>query len=230
MNRARFLLVAVATIIAFTVILMSLPIMLAIAQQRSFNACRFFRETNRILCDPFLSFWQKRGDVAIFGYPISNILIEKSDLDSKDYVVQYFERAVFEFHPENNPPYDVLLAQLGTLRFNSSDSAAEKPDSYMDRLPLYPDAYNVQIVHPQNSTTKNRTTFASDQPSNVVLNFYKDTLQKAQWTLFKEEKTSLIFYYPSKADEADYRFSVYTDEAETGGTTVQLLLDVFNIP
>jgi len=33
--------------------------------------------------------------------------------------VQYFERAVFEAHPANAPPYDVLLAQLGTFRYRA---------------------------------------------------------------------------------------------------------------
>jgi hypothetical protein len=40
--------------------------------------------------------------------------VETSQLDGKPYTVQYFERAVFEYHPENQPPYDVLLLQLGT--------------------------------------------------------------------------------------------------------------------
>jgi endonuclease YncB( thermonuclease family) len=31
--------------------------------------------------------------------------------------VQYFERAVFERHPENAPPYDVLLSQLGRFSY-----------------------------------------------------------------------------------------------------------------
>jgi hypothetical protein len=30
--------------------------------------------------------------------------------------VQYFERAVFELHPDEKPPYNVLLSQLGTFR------------------------------------------------------------------------------------------------------------------
>ena len=33
-----------------------------------------------------------------------------SDLDGKSYTVQYFERAVFELHPENQPPFNVLLS------------------------------------------------------------------------------------------------------------------------
>ncbi len=43
--------------------------------------------------------------------------MELSELNGLAYTVQYFERAVFEKHPENPPPYDVLLSQLGTFQF-----------------------------------------------------------------------------------------------------------------
>ncbi|MGN6812802.1 MAG: hypothetical protein ACTHMP_18215, partial [Thermomicrobiales bacterium] len=33
--------------------------------------------------------------------------------DGNTYVVQYFERARFEHHPENQPPYNILLGQFG---------------------------------------------------------------------------------------------------------------------
>jgi hypothetical protein len=33
--------------------------------------------------------------------------------DGQEYTVQWFERARFEHHPENDPPYDVLLGLLG---------------------------------------------------------------------------------------------------------------------
>src|SRR5205807_1632180 len=36
---------------------------------------------------------------------------------NKFYTAQYFERSVLEYHPENKPPYDVLLSQLGTSRY-----------------------------------------------------------------------------------------------------------------
>ena len=42
---------------------------------------------------------------------------ETSDTDGKVYTVQYFEKAVFERHPENQPPYDVLLSLLGVFRY-----------------------------------------------------------------------------------------------------------------
>jgi hypothetical protein len=33
--------------------------------------------------------------------------------DGNDYQVQYFERARFELHPQNEPPFNVLLGLLG---------------------------------------------------------------------------------------------------------------------
>jgi hypothetical protein len=57
----------------------------------------FFSETNHHLSDRagFLTFWRENGGVLIFGYPLSEEIIESGR------VVQYFERARFEYHPEN---------------------------------------------------------------------------------------------------------------------------------
>jgi hypothetical protein len=76
-----------------------------------------FPETGNRLGGKFLTYWKEHGGVAQQGYPISNEFTEVSDLNGKPYTVQYFERAVFEYHPENQPPYDVLLSQLGTFRY-----------------------------------------------------------------------------------------------------------------
>jgi len=76
-----------------------------------------FPETGKQLRGVFLEYWKSHGGLMQQGYPISNLISEKSELDGKTYTVQYFERAVFELHPENKPPNDVLLSQLGTLRY-----------------------------------------------------------------------------------------------------------------
>jgi glucose/arabinose dehydrogenase len=76
-----------------------------------------FRETGKRVGGKFWDYWQKNGGLPRQGYPISDEFTEVSDLNGKPYTVQYFERAVFELHPENQPPYDVLLSQLGTLRY-----------------------------------------------------------------------------------------------------------------
>ncbi|HKP53758.1 MAG TPA: alpha/beta fold hydrolase [Chloroflexia bacterium] len=78
---------------------------------------RTFPETGKTVRGLFLSYWEKNGGLAQQGFPISELMSEVSDLDGKTYTVQYFERAVFEYHPENKAPYDVLLSQLGTFQY-----------------------------------------------------------------------------------------------------------------
>jgi methionine-rich copper-binding protein CopC len=78
---------------------------------------QLFTQTGHRVGGKFLDYWNSHGGLAQQGYPISDEFTEKSDLNGKTYTVQYFERAVFESHPENQPPYDVLLSQLGTFMF-----------------------------------------------------------------------------------------------------------------
>jgi hypothetical protein len=61
----------------------------------------------------FLDYWEQNGGLPIYGYPISEAFRETSLHDGQTYVVQYFERARFEYHPENEKPYKVLLGRLG---------------------------------------------------------------------------------------------------------------------
>jgi hypothetical protein len=81
------------------------------------ESTRTFPETGKSVKGIFLDYWDKHGGLAQQGFPISEMFTEVSTLDSKSYTVQYFERAVFEYHPENQPPYNVLLSQLGTFRY-----------------------------------------------------------------------------------------------------------------
>ncbi len=91
----------------------------ALAQQQP--GCQTFKESpGKTLCGKFLTYWQSHGALAQQGFPLSNEFAEVSDLNGKPYTVQYFERAVFELHPENaGTAYEVLLSQLGTFRFKA---------------------------------------------------------------------------------------------------------------
>jgi glucose/arabinose dehydrogenase len=81
------------------------------------SAARRFPETGKTVTGLFLEYWDRNGGLAQQGFPISDLMTETSDLNGRSYTVQYFERAVFEYHPENQPPYNVLLSQLGTFRY-----------------------------------------------------------------------------------------------------------------
>jgi N-acetylneuraminic acid mutarotase len=72
----------------------------------------YFTETGHNLEGGFLTYWNEQGGLDQFGFPISEVFSETLE-DGKTYQVQYFERARFELHPENRPPFDILLGQFG---------------------------------------------------------------------------------------------------------------------
>lgn len=87
--------------------------------------CRYFAETGRNLCEPFLSAWQANGlefdgqrgtsyaeSLALFGLPLTTAETE-TNADGFTVLTQWFERARFEYVPENPPPFQVLLGRLG---------------------------------------------------------------------------------------------------------------------
>ncbi|HET6314653.1 MAG TPA: hypothetical protein VFH60_12535, partial [Chloroflexia bacterium] len=88
-------------------------------QQRNMGrGSLYFPETGKWLGGEFLEFWQANGGLAQQGYPITDEFTETSALNGQQYRVQYFERSVMELHPENAPPHNVLLAQLGRFRYD----------------------------------------------------------------------------------------------------------------
>jgi len=80
----------------------------------------FFPETGHRLGGGFKAYWHAHGlslgddeisnreSLALFGYPIS----EEFTDPATGLTVQYFERARFEYHPNNPEPYRVLLGRL----------------------------------------------------------------------------------------------------------------------
>lgn len=79
----------------------------ATAQARA----RCFPETGLCVNDTLLSFWERHGGLAVFGFPISDQRSERSA--EGVFSSQWFERERFELHPENRAPYNVLLGRLG---------------------------------------------------------------------------------------------------------------------
>jgi methionine-rich copper-binding protein CopC len=97
------------------------------------SSCVTFKETGKSMCGRFANYWNAHGGLAQQGFPISNEMQEKSDTDGKNYTVQYFERAVFEYHPENTgKPSEVLLSLLGNFLYKQkypSGATGQKPNT-----------------------------------------------------------------------------------------------------
>jgi heat shock protein HslJ len=85
--------------------------------------CRLFAETGYTVCGEFLAAFRRFGldlgrrgiqfeeSLALFGLPVSEARTET--IEGREYTVQWFERARFELHPENQPPFNVLFGRLG---------------------------------------------------------------------------------------------------------------------
>ena len=85
--------------------------------------CQFFGVTRHLVCSGFKDYWMTHGlefgdsgvsyreSLALFGFPISEEFVDPQT----GFVTQFFERAVFEYHPENAAPYQVLLKRLGAV-------------------------------------------------------------------------------------------------------------------
>ncbi|MEI7554126.1 hypothetical protein [Candidatus Chlorohelix sp.] len=67
----------------------------------------YFPITQHYVGFGFLSYWRQHGSVLNLGYPISE------EFQENGMTVQYFERGVLEYHPENPIEYNVLLRALG---------------------------------------------------------------------------------------------------------------------
>ena len=106
------------TVLAAVLTLVGVTPVLAQTQTLSQGDCRRFTDTARDVCGRFREYWEENGGLPQQGFPISAPMQERSETDGRIYTVQYFERAVFEAHPQNQRPYDVLLSLLGVGEYS----------------------------------------------------------------------------------------------------------------
>jgi hypothetical protein len=78
------------------------------------GACRSF-PTGFSICYDFLTFYDQHGGAARFGNPISAF-----EFQPDGRIVQHFERARFEWHPELPRGQNVTLTDLGRIYFDYS--------------------------------------------------------------------------------------------------------------
>jgi peptidoglycan-N-acetylglucosamine deacetylase len=84
----------------------------------------YFPETEQNLRWGFKEHWEKNGGIRIFGYPIS------AEFEQHGFTVQYFERAIFEYHPENPLEWRILQPLIGSeaARVDDVDREAREHD------------------------------------------------------------------------------------------------------
>lgn len=97
------------------------------------NGCQFFDTTRHAVCEPFLAYWHNHGildtrldafqrSLALFGFPLTEPAMETNSSGDR-VLTQWFERARFEYHPNNPPGFQVLLGRLGADEYDPANSA-----------------------------------------------------------------------------------------------------------
>jgi hypothetical protein len=66
----------------------------------------YFPQTRHAMSGAFRQYWEQNGGLSRFGFPITRVF------EAGGLRVQYFERARFEWHPNNPDPYKVQLGLL----------------------------------------------------------------------------------------------------------------------
>ncbi len=111
--------------------------------------CRYFPITGHYLAHGFKWFWEHMGGMELFGMPISEEFVENG------VVVQYFEKARFEYHPENTDE-PVQLGLLGrewsAQQGLQSDPLPEPPKPTGYRVLARITGYSSQEVNGNTST------------------------------------------------------------------------------
>ena len=122
--------------------------------------CRWFAETSHNVCDQaagqgFKRYWESNGlriaglsaydrSLALFGYPLTEARMEPS-AEGGMVLTQWFERARFEWHPDQIDQYKVLLGLLGReVRGVASPVVATPPDQTL-LPPPNPSIFGVEI-------------------------------------------------------------------------------------
>ena len=92
---------------------------------------RCFPETKQCTTGRFGEFWEQHGGLPVFGFAIAPVAPASRVTRNATYLTQWFQRFRFEAHPDNRPPYDVLLGRLGDerLRRLGRDWRAEPRES-----------------------------------------------------------------------------------------------------
>ncbi len=106
----------------------------AIPSASAQNSPRYFAPTGHYLRGAFRSFWERNGGLPIFGYPLTEEYIRRSD----QRVIQFFERARFELAVRNNQAI-VELAWLGSELTVSQSFPRTPPVPSSGSIRYFPD-------------------------------------------------------------------------------------------
>ena len=100
-----------------------------ITELAGLSSCQYFSQSSHQICYAFLEFFNTYGGISQFGYPVSEVEIR----DGRK--VQYFQKARFEWYPENSHGDRVVLSNIGSTYFKlHEDPRLALPERYTENI------------------------------------------------------------------------------------------------
>jgi hypothetical protein len=110
--------------IILSVIICGFLLVLPLVQIKTFaqdSDVIYFPQTDHSVSGEFLEKFNSVSEpVEVFGYPITEAIVAIGNSPFANRQVQYFQRAIFEYHPENAPGHQVQLVPLGKQIFEKA--------------------------------------------------------------------------------------------------------------
>ncbi len=179
--------------------------------------CQPFSQTGKKLCGSFLEYWKNHGGMAQQGLPLSEVFIEMNPPtplgDGKSHLVQYLERGRFEYHPENESPYDILLGLLGKNQLKARYGTGPLPPE----VAYPPDVTTVPVVIATNGANPDAEELAFLNMLNnyrqangrSVLLFDANLYQSASWMAKDMATNNYISHTDSTGRSARVRIKAF---------------------
>lgn len=123
-------------------------------------ACQNFPETGYPVCFEFWEFFKTNGGVERFGLPISPFEYRQ------DTIVQYFQKARFEWQPSRQPGQRVVLTDMGRIYF---DRLGEDPGLLPPIKPLNASTQPLVLSVHVNVFAQKAVTLAQDEQTLYIV-------------------------------------------------------------
>jgi len=182
-----------------------------------------FPETGHVISYAFLDYFREKGGLDIFGYPRSEFQYEDG------YVVQYFQRARMEWHPEALSGPRMRLTNLGEIYIERFGI----PGNYDDPRPQ-PARYADSATNPGSAITTLRASasvrhiITGRDGSQTVFVYATDQQEQA----VEAATVSMVIHYPSGDRRYDFEptdangFTSHTFETQAAPPGRRVVIDV----
>jgi len=168
----------------------------------------YYPETGHVVSYAFLAYFRNEGGVGTFGYPLSEFI------DEDGHIVQYFQWARMEWHPEDPSGPQMRLTNLGEIyleRFGvpgDYDEPRDPPPPIISDRPTMPPEPAVTALHISASVRHIIIGQGDGQTIFIyVTDQWRQPVEGAAVSMVAHYPTSMAHYECAPADERGFTSS-----------------------